>query len=435
MQTPHPHIVVVGWAVVAALVYVMYAQVQPTYTYALLDARYDAHQYARAYAYFAGQASEWQVRFPFHTRILGPWMAAQMPFGSIEANFIWLNGIFVILTVALLVWYWQQLRFRAELIAIGLFWVLFHWKGLVRMYLPDPVTVDVTGYFFQAVWLVAVTRKWPFWVLWLTASLGALQKESFLVVVGVTALWAWWAEPQRRWFYLTLFVWLTAIYFVVNQLFPAATQDWRNNPIITVLRGLKRYATQPDLLLRLPMSWLMTFGGLWLAVIGYPFRAGGPVVIRYWLLGSSSQSESSRSFLSSRRRRNLSHLPLAAEVVFFHSFAWLLLSVLGGGDTVRILFNGLPFVLTFLLLGFEQQARWVSWYALLVSLPLMRLWALEPDLGRHPALTHHWCVECWTWQESGGYWLYALVVLSGYYYLARRLGIRPDEPHKIDPRR
>lgn len=398
----------VGGAV-AALAYGLYAYFQPTYTYALLDARYDAHQYARAYEYFSGAIQQWQVSFPFHARILVPWLASLMPFGSIVTDFVWLNGFFVVSTVALLGWYWAKLQIRSELAVMGLFWLLFHWKGLIRMYLPDPVTGDVAGYFLQVLWLVAIMQRWSWGVLWMIALGGALQKESFLVVVGVTALWSWKGESMARWRYVGAFMVAVAAHWWADSTFAPIAQDWRNHPVVTVLRGFKRYAIQPDLFVRLPTSWLMAFGGFWLPVICYLLS-----VIRYSLAVIRYPGRSYSSFFT------------------LHSLVWLLLSVVGGGDTTRILFNGMPFVLTFLLLGFQQQPRWASWYAIFASLPLMRWWELEPDLGRFPAFTHRWCVECWTLHDSWGYWLYAAVVLAGYYYLTGRLGGSPQEAHKID---
>jgi hypothetical protein len=75
-----------------------------------------------------------------------------------------------------------------------------------------------------------------------------------------------------------------------------------------------------------------------------------------------------------------------------------------------------------LLWRLNQQPVWVGGYVFLTSLPLMRLPELEPDLGLYPNESLRWCVECWTLSESWGYWVYAGVVLAGYYYLLRRFG-------------
>lgn len=194
---------------------------------------------------------------------------------------------------------------------------------------------------------------------------------------------------------LSAFLIAVLAHYLVSFFFPASTSDWRNNSLISLSRGVKRYILQPELFLRLPISWLLAYGTLWLA-----------------LLRSSSPSLLPHSHYSQRR------LPLLTP----HFCLWLLLSVFGGGDTTRILFNGMPFVLTFLLLKLNQQPKWVVWYLLFTSLPLMRLNELEPDLGLYPQATQRWCVECWTLRESWEYWVYAIAVLAGYYYFLRRFG-------------
>lgn len=418
-----------GWIVAlptAMAVYLLYAYVQPTYSYHLLDSHYDALKYAKAYDYFKGFAPDYHLSFPFNTRIFMPWLAAQLPFNDLKTDFIWLNGLFSVLTVGMLTFVWQKLQIRLSLILIGLFWVLFHWKGLVRMYLPDPVTVDVGGYFWLTSSLTLLLQgegdnvpifnwnrlvKTCFWIF--IAVLGTLQKESFIAVLGVTALWgalnvwlvrtptgagmkidAFSMTKGKLLTILSAFLIAVLAHYLVLYFFPASTSDWRNNSLISLFRGVKRYAVQPELFLRLPISWLFAYGTLWLALL----RPSSPSL--------------PHSHYSQQR------LPLLTP----HFILWLFLSVFGGGDTTRILFNGMPFVLTFLLLKLNQQPNWVAWYLLFTSLPLMRLNEVEPDLGVYPQATQRWCVECWTLRESWGYWVYAIAVLAGYYYFFRRFG-------------
>ena len=447
-------------------VYLLYSYFQPTYSYHLLDSRYDALKYAKAYDYFNDFAADYQLSFPFNARILMPWLAAQLPFNDLKTDFIWLNGLFIVLTVGMLTFVWQKLQIRLSLILIGLFWVLFHWKGLIRMYLPDPVTADVGGYFWLALFLGFLflgDGKWwsdgtsdpmllfsktghyeraqqkPSYKNWkrvlgifvflLIAVLGTLQKESSIAVLGVTVLWGggsvWLVRtpttvdvssprlvrtPTRRGTFLTLlfaFLFAVSAHYLASHFFPASTSDWRNNSLISLFRGIKRYIVQPELFLRLPMSWLFAYGTFWLALL-------------------------SISKLSPNLPLHTSHSSLLTP----HFCLWLLLSVFGGGDTTRILFNGMPFVLTFLLLRLNQKSNWVSWYILFTSLPLMRLTELEPDLGLYPQATQRWCVECWTLGESWGYWMYAIAVLAGYYYFLRRFGaVGRDKTNHVNARR
>lgn len=401
----------------SAMVYLTYAMVQPTYSYELLDRRFDAHKYAESYRYFRGLTPDYLSSFPFNTRILSPWLAAHFPFHDLKMDFVGLNGLFVVLTVGLLTLIWQRLHLRLSVIGLGLFWLLFHWKGLVRMYLPDPVTADVGSYFWLTLLLffgVVENKKWLFIVL--VAALGTLQKESFIAVIGCMALWngvnSFVFNQSKRPFFIALSALLVALlaHSIASHFFPPPTSDWRNNSLVTLLRVAKRYLVEPELLARTPISWLLAFGTLWL-----------------------SASPNKRFISLPWKEKSVQNPPLlqgegdsGGEVSAYLQFQvvlWLFLSVFGGGDTSRILFNGMPFVLTFLLVRLNQQPTWVTGYVFLTSLPLMRLYEVEPDLGRFPSETHRWCVECWTVSESWGYAVYALAVLAGYYYLLRHFNV------------
>lgn len=423
-------------------VYLLYSYLQPTYSYHLLDSRYDALKYAKAYDYFKGFPTDYQLSFPFNARILMPWLAAKLPFNDLKTDFIWLNGLFIVMTVGVLTFVWQKLQIRLSVILIGLFWVLFHWKGLVRMYLPDPVTADVGGYFWLTLFLGFLllskeeNSKWNNFFkafgLVVTAVLGTLQKESFIAVIGLTAFWGvfsvWLVQTStmasgtltgagmkidafsmtNNRLLLLAFMFAVSAHYLVSYFFPASTSDWRNNSLISLLRGIKRYSEQPELFFLIPISWLFAYGTFWLALLSTP-------------------KPSPLTSHSSQRR-----LPLLAP----HILLWLFLSIFGGGDTTRILFNGMPFVLTFLLLRLNQQPNWVGWYLLITSLPLMRLNELEPDLGLYPQATQRWCVECWTLRESWGYWGYAIAVLASYYYFLRRFGaVGRDKTNHINANR
>ncbi|HAK75380.1 MAG TPA: hypothetical protein DCM71_00345 [Runella sp.] len=393
----------------SAMVYLTYAMVQPTYSYELLDRRFDAHKYAESYRYFRGITPDYLSSFPFNTRILSPWLAAHLPFHDLKMDFVGLNGLFVVLTVGLLTLIWQRLHLRLSVIGLGVFWVLFHWKGLVRMYLPDPVTADVVSYFWLTLLLlfgVVENKKWLFIVL--VAALGTLQKESFIAVIGCMTLLngvnSFVFNQSKRPFLIALSALLVALlaHSIASHFFPPPTSDWRNNSLVTLLRVAKRYFVEPELLARIPISWLLAFGTLWLSAS--PPKSPSP----FWRGGLIT-------FFSKKGE--------VSAYLQFQVVLWLFLSVFGGGDTSRIVFNGMPFVLTFLLVRLNQQPTWVTGYVFLTSLPLMRLYEVEPDLGRFPSETHRWCVECWTVSESWGYAVYALAVLAGYYYLLRHFNV------------
>jgi hypothetical protein len=388
-----PKLLIGAAMLLTLLVYVVYAYWQPIYTYSLLDPRFDAHQYLRAYSYFKQHTTTYELGFPFNARILGPWLAAQLPVGNAPMAFRWVNGFFLVLSAGVLTAIWQQLRLRTSLIFVGLFWFLFHWKGPLRMYLPDPANADVPLYFFGVVWLYLILRIATKNTISLSNQLllgaltvlGSLQKEVFLVIMGAT--WAFFLIQKRtaHWFLLGCLVVGIGAHLVADWFFAATHTDWRNTGFVTLLRGIKRYFAQPQLLLRLPVSGLLAYGFLWL---GWP-----------------------------KQRSSFTMQYLQAM-----TFIWFILSVLGGGDTTRIFVNGLPFVLTCCLLRLQELPLWVGYFAVGVSLPLMRLGQLEPDLGLQPAQAYQWCVECWEWSQSWPYWVYGALMLAAYHQLTRRLG-------------
>lgn len=395
------------WAIfiLTAAVYIIYAHIQPIYTYALLDPRFDAHQYTKIYHFFKYSLPNYQVSFPFNTRILAPWLASFLPFAEPSTNFIWLNGLFILLTVGLLSIVWQRLHIRPFWRVVGIFWILFHWKGIIRMYLPDPINADIGGFLWLSfllaiVWLSTVQKpfyRYSPWVIaasfMLVAIVGTLQKESFIAALGISAV-VFFLNKKRLNDPSTLLFTLIAggvsigVYYWISVVFSPVHSDWRNSPFVSVLRGMNRYFQAPELFLKLPISWLFAFGGFWLALIT-PFNTqinGTPFL-----------------------------LFLRLEL-----WLWIVLSIVGGGDTTRILFNGMPFILTYFLLRLNQQPLWVAIYICLTSLPLMRLYTLEPDLGRYPTQMTDWCIECWELSRSWIYGVYAIVVLASYHYLLTR---------------
>ena len=398
--------------ILTTCVYLGYAYFQEVYTYALTDSRLDAHQYIKQYNYFKGITPNYEVRFPFNTRILSAWLASKFPFSSVENNFRAMNGIIIILTFSILVYFWKQLQIRTSLIFCGLFFLLFHWKGPIRMYLPDPANGDVLGYLISSLWLVLLNIKYKDVIFsfskilnfrevsinvlfLLLAILGIMQKESFLLIVLITLFFNF--QPNRlslaTLFMATLtFIPLILTPLILSHFFPASNPDWWNNPVISLARGVQRYALNPALFLRLPVSWLFTFGGFLILNLEFT-NLKKPYTIH-----------------------------LTSYIIHFTSYitiTWFLLSVFAGGDTSRILMTAFPFIFTYLLLKLNNKPIWVEYFALIISLPFMRLFELEPDLGKFPQFSHRWCVECWSISESWGYLVYASVVFVIYFYLIR----------------
>ncbi|GAB2788045.1 hypothetical protein GCM10027275_36050 [Rhabdobacter roseus] len=410
-QAPIPALAVLG----TLLIYWIYVQLQPVYTYTTLDARYDAHQYLRAYAYFKGQRGTYQLDFPYNPRILVPWLAAQVPYDDAVAVFKVLNGIFVVLAMAVLVRVWVNLGLRLSLVTTGLFWLLLHWRGLVRMYLPDPVTVDVPGYFFGALWLFLIlrlVRKGRVDYLSLSllplSVLATLQKELFVPLVGASGLFFVWHRRAVDRRVLLLFAGSLALALVARfwaeRTFPPFQADWRTSSLVTVLWRARQYLLHPSQLLWVPVGWLLAFGGIGLV--------GFYEWLRARLLSGTSQTAGDQDAEGT----------FSLKYLGFMSMVGLVLGLLGGGDTVRNAMLVSPFVLTYLLHLLQQRPAWAGYLAGVVSLPLMRLTHLEPDLGTFPEQQLAWCTECWRWAESWPYLLFIGVVWVVFFFFRKYFG-------------
>ncbi len=397
---------------ISSLVYILYSNYQPTYTYSLADTRLDAHQYAKSYDYFKGATPSYEVRFPFNTRILTPYFAAQLPY-NIITSFKVINGIAIVLTICLLTLLWKKLKIRTSLIFFAIVFLLFHWKGPVRMYLPDPISADCLGYLFGAIWLLLlleVDLPIPFrtTVFFIIGILATAQKESFIVVVVASALLIYFTKLHISYLksYILYLIFSIFAYFLIAHFFPASNPDWRNNPIVSVLRGVRRYFLEPSLFFRLPISWLLTFGGFWL----------GAVMNNEKCSVKNNLSLITHSSTTPKKHRIVAPSML---IITYNSYLisifFILLSVFAGGDTSRILMTAAPFIMTYLLINLNTKPAWIGYFAFVVSLPLMRLFRLEPDLGLYPTLSVEWCVECWSLSNSWPYWCYLLGIVILFY--------------------
>ena len=56
----------------------------------------DGRQYLKAYQYFSGQSARYNVKFPFHSRVLVPWLTAQLSSNDANQGFVillWIGAI------------------------------------------------------------------------------------------------------------------------------------------------------------------------------------------------------------------------------------------------------------------------------------------------------------------------------------------------------
>ena len=116
----------------------------------------DGNKYSSIFNYFEDNAEEYNVKYPFHSRILVPYLATLLS-GSLTDNFQILNLLFSLISVVIIFLIWKKLNIPITLISIGMFWLIFHWTGMIRLNAFDPITVDVPLYLFHGLLLLILS--------------------------------------------------------------------------------------------------------------------------------------------------------------------------------------------------------------------------------------------------------------------------------------
>ena len=318
---------------VCVVLFIAYSALQPVVNYAEAPL-FDGNAYLAIYDFLKGNATEYEVAFPFHSRVLVPWLATSVPVANPLVAFQYVNLFFMVLAVLLLYRLWYRLALAPYLVVLGMCWLLLHWTGLVRLNVFDPITVDVPLYAFQALFLLIVYhRKWLH-LLWL-GPLATVHKESFpalLVLLLCFAAGYWWLKKDRHTYnigMITLALVLSVVAkYVANAYFVPATPG--HSSVVTVAWHLREVWYDPFRLVR------------WLAAI---FVAYGAML---WLpLALVKQKPDIEPFTVL--------LALFSLLYFFFGIA-------AGGDMLRIVFLGFPFVFTLILkLATHLKAIAVVW--------------------------------------------------------------------------
>ncbi|MDJ1473660.1 hypothetical protein [Xanthocytophaga flava] len=353
---------------ITAATFVFYYFHQPVASYPKAPLM-DGNQYLKIYDYLAGKSQHYEVAFPFHSRIAIPWLASVLPVATPVTAFQIVNLIFSLLSVCILIYYWQKITIHPYLMGWGIFWLLFHWTGLIRLNAYDPITVDVPLYFFQTLFLLLLyNRNWMH--LWWLAPLATIQKESFpalLIVLGMYGL-LYNRSTHSKTFPIPIIAGSLVISlilkYVIGQVFPPSTQG---NSVITILYFIKQSLIDPFRIIR----WLT---GVWIAF-------GGILWVALWKWGKDGNWYSIQQAIQQRKYSLPLFTDIHTDLLFLFSVTYLGLSLLAGGDFTRIVFLGFPFIMTYLFILLKNTNLKILVVILLLSLPLMHLHLFIPDQG------------------------------------------------------
>ncbi len=378
--------------ILTIVAYEIYERIQPTVDYPNAPL-FDGNQYLKITAFLQGSDSVYEVSFPYNTRVLVPALVLLMPFDDVIMSFKALNLLFSLASLVALFFLWRDFGLSPLLMFSGFFWLLFHWTGLIRLNLFDPVNVDLPLYFFQALLCLIVIHGRFYWLL-ILAPLAVAQKESFIAIMIILAGFSFYHRKEYEkmdliWIGLTLFISIL-VKFGMNQVFPQLEAG--RSGFTTVAYHLKLVALDPFRIAR------------WIAAI---FVAFGGVLI-----------------LNLRRTKKFS-LDRQHSLLGLFSLTYLVFGILAGGDMLRIVFLGFPFIMTLLLSGIRKESENLVIIAVVLSLPLMKLRSTIPDPVNSWTEFVEWYPEYASWQMVLIWLGYAVVM-----YLVT-LAWRKYEPRKV----
>ncbi|MEM7549169.1 MAG: hypothetical protein AAF363_05835 [Bacteroidota bacterium] len=384
------HLIILVSGTLAILAYFRYTQLTLNYQEAPL---FDGNQYLKVYQNFRSETKK-TVSFPYNTRILVPFLALEISnflgFTALK-SFEYLNYIFTILSVLSLFILWKNLKIKDPLIAVGFFWLLFHWTGILRLNQFDPITVDVPLYFFQTLLLILLWSKRYVWII-PTSMISTAQKESMiglLAILFALELWRFWKHRSNR--DTVIFLFLSIIFSVLTK----AYLDYNYPPAeegkffhTTILLRAMQVLLDPFLLIR------------WITAI---FVAFGAFII-------TSLCLKIKDFRFTEFEQQIGVL----------SITYFLFGLFAGGDILRIVFLGFPFIMTFCLLQLKNASEKVWLLVIFSSFPLLRVRKSIPSPTKNWTGFTEWYPEYASQTTVLFYFAYGVVIVAlAYFFLFR----------------
>ncbi|GAB5525755.1 MAG: hypothetical protein Roseis2KO_36270 [Roseivirga sp.] len=380
MRIPHYWLYI--FLLATAGLFFFYQQNQPALSYDFAP-QFDGNDYRAIHDYFVGNIAEYEVSFPFHSRILVPWLAAQLNTGNIIHDFQWINLAFSLLSVFMLFQLWRMLGLELRWFFIGFGWLLLHWTGMIRLNAFDPITVDVPLFFFQALFIWLIFKRKFAWLL-LLGPVATLQKESFVALLLILTAYGWYHNKREddAYFDLKWIIGALALSILakaaVNQYFSPVEAG--RGAVITLLYHAKEAILHPFELVRWLVAAFVAFGPLLMAGV---FKAV------------------KRPYYDNRR-----------NLLILFSGLYLAFGILAGGDMTRIIYLGFPFIATWLMYEFRELQGKTLWLLVCLSLPLTFLIKTIPDPAFEWDRWQNWYPEFASMQTVGYFGIYFLISLG-----------------------
>lgn len=340
----------------------------------------DANQYLKIYEAFRDDQLPASVSFPFHNRLLTPFLAACIGSGRPETDFFIVNSVYALIFVIALFHLFRALHIPGAYYYLSFLWLL-HWLGPFRNNAADPLNTNTGVLMFQTLMLLMLLRQ-NYRLLLLIMPLAVLHKEVFLawavLYAGLMSAERFLeTEPVPAWRSAILTAATCAIVkFSVQILFPPL--ETGRGALITMMIALRESFLHPIRLLRWAAAMFTGYGLFFIPI--------GLRLIRPWHLNRFQTS----------------------LLLFFT--VNLLFGLLAGDDHTRLLYLGFPFLFT--LLGSTTTGSAAQWLpAAVLSLPVMGLWSGVPVVPPEFTGLPQWAPEYGPWHVSA-FWLSAGTIAS-----------------------
>lgn len=338
----------------AVILYFVYHQFQTHISYEL-EPLLDGHHYLRAYLYFNGAINNFNLGFPFHTRIGIPFLASLIPSNDPILNFKIIHILFIMSSCFVIAEIHKHLQSDTLLRLVFWLFLLFHWLGPIRFTIHEPLQTDSSSYLILSLFILLTLKKKYKWII-LLAPVSILFKEVLPPFLFVSSIFYF---IQRKKSIGSLFLVGFALsllsLYTIRFLFPLQVDHWHYHGAITGIRILKMIGSNPLIIIKWFCAISATFGLLFIFTKDYK--------------------------------------PLLKNESTWYLITSLLLGLVAGGDHSRILFSMLPISILFI-----HDLRLPSKQMLVLSglsLPFFHLLSTIPNID-NPEY-HNWFMEYADW--------------------------------------
>jgi len=248
------------------LIYISYFFAQTSVDY-FSDTPYDGKQYLNAENYFSSDASDYNVCYPFNTRVGVPYLVALFPSVDVVPMFTIVNSISLICFYSLLIYF---LRYYAKAsfqnISFVVLWMSLHFMGPLRYYFHDPVSIDLPAMVLEGTVVLAFFKRWNVVVV-VSAVLSLFVKESIIPLLVILLIASVLFHKRESLLVLisTLGV-VVAVKMYIGEVFPMAVYDMKYKSYLTLYYNIERIFDDPVEILQWSAS-LLFIGSLFLVTI------------------------------------------------------------------------------------------------------------------------------------------------------------------------